>query len=75
MTELRNRVVQLGHFGDPKELKVVDAPLPIPGKGEVRVRVLASGVEYTDTLIRRHMYRDRGPPTAVRDGIRRCRRN
>ena len=57
MTELRNRVVQVGRFGDPEELKVVDAPLPIPGKGEVRVRVLASGVEYTDTLIRRHMYR------------------
>ena len=61
MTELRNRVVQVARFGDPQELEVVDAPLPTVGKGEVRVRVLASGVEYTDTLIRRRMY----PQTAA----------
>jgi NADPH:quinone reductase len=61
MTELRNRVVQVGRFGDPEELEVVDAPLPTARKGEVRVRVLASGIEYTDTLIRRHMY----PQTAA----------
>jgi NADPH:quinone reductase-like Zn-dependent oxidoreductase len=30
--------------------------LPSAGQGEVRVRVLASGLEYTDVLIRRHMY-------------------
>jgi len=35
---------------------VVDAPLPTAGRGEVRVRVLASGLEYTDVLIRRHLY-------------------
>ena len=61
MTELRNWVVQVGRFGGPEELQVVDTPLPTAGKGEVRVRVLASGMEYTDTLIRRHMY----PQTAV----------
>src|SRR5690349_5834937 len=54
--ELRNRVVQLKRFGGPEELEVVDAPLPTAGPGEVRVRVLASGIEYTDTLIRRHLY-------------------
>lgn len=27
----------------------VSQPLPTPGRGEVRVRVLASGLEYTDT--------------------------
>jgi NADPH:quinone reductase-like Zn-dependent oxidoreductase len=37
-------------------LEVVDAPLPTAGRGEVRVRVLASGVEYTDVVIRRHLY-------------------
>jgi len=51
-----NRVVQLTRFGDPDALQVVDAPLPVPGKGEVRVRVLASGIEYTDVTIRRHLY-------------------
>jgi NADPH:quinone reductase-like Zn-dependent oxidoreductase len=53
MTELRNRIVQIRQFGDTDGLEVVDAPLPKAGEGEVRVRVLASGLEYTDTLIRR----------------------
>ena len=54
--EPRNRVVQIRRFGGPEELEVVDAPLPMAARGEVRVRVVASGVEYTDTLIRRHLY-------------------
>src|SRR5262249_56669677 len=56
MTELRNRVVQVRRFGGPDELEVDEAPLPTAGRGEVRVRVLASGVEYTDVVIRRHVY-------------------
>ena len=56
MTEPRNRVVQVRRFGDADELEVVDAPLPKAGRGEVRVRVLASSVEYTDVTIRRHLY-------------------
>lgn len=62
MIEPRNRVVQVQRFGGPEWLEVVDAPLPTAGPGKVRVRVLASGVEYTDTLIRRHLY----PQTASR---------
>ena len=56
MTEPRNRVVQLRRFGGPDGLEVIDVPLPAAGRGEVRVRVLASGLEYTDVLIRRHLY-------------------
>ncbi len=56
MREPRNRVVRVRRFGGPDELEVVDAPLPTAGRGEVRVRVLASGVEYTDVVIRRHLY-------------------
>src|SRR5262249_47090218 len=62
MREPRNRVVQVGRFGDPDGLEVVDALLPTAGRGEVRVRVLASSVQYTDVLIRRHLY----PQTAAR---------
>jgi NADPH:quinone reductase-like Zn-dependent oxidoreductase len=58
MREPRNRVVQVKRFGGPDELEVVDAPLPTAGRDEVRVRVLASSVEYTDVVIRRH----RRPP-------------
>jgi NADPH:quinone reductase len=56
MKEPRNRVVQVTHFGGPDGLEVIDAPLPTAGRGEVRVRLLASGLEYTDVLIRRHLY-------------------
>ena len=53
---MRNRVVQVSRFGGPEGLEVVDAPMPSPGPGEVRVRVLASSLEYTDVPIRRHLY-------------------
>jgi D-arabinose 1-dehydrogenase-like Zn-dependent alcohol dehydrogenase len=43
MNELRNRIVQVSRFGGPEGLEVVEAPLPTPGRSEVRVRVLASG--------------------------------
>jgi NADPH2:quinone reductase len=52
----RNRVVQLNTFGSAEGLSVVDAPLPTARSGEVRVRVLASSLEYTDVVIRRHLY-------------------
>jgi NADPH:quinone reductase-like Zn-dependent oxidoreductase len=56
MADPHNRVVQISRFGGPDVLEVVDAPLPKAGRGEVRVRVLASGLEYTDVTIRRHLY-------------------
>src|SRR5262247_4201975 len=67
MREQRNRVIQIRSFGGPDELEVVDAPLPTAGRGEVRVRVLASSVEYTDVTIRRHLYPwvRRRPPFAM----------
>jgi len=63
----RNQVVQVRRFGGPEGLEVVDAPLPTAGRGEVRVRVLASSVEYTDVTIRRHVYPwvHRRPPFAM----------
>jgi NADPH:quinone reductase-like Zn-dependent oxidoreductase len=68
MREPRNRVVQVRRFGDPDGLEVVDAPLPTAGRGDVRVRVLASSMEYTDVVIRRHLYPQtmhRQPPFAL----------
>jgi NADPH:quinone reductase-like Zn-dependent oxidoreductase len=56
MREPYNRVVQVKRFGGPEGFEVVDAPLPMAGPGEVRVRVLASALEYTDVVIRRHLY-------------------
>lgn len=56
MTEPHNRVVRVSRFGDADGLEVVDAALPTAGRGEVRVRVLASSLNYTEVLIRRHLY-------------------
>jgi NADPH:quinone reductase-like Zn-dependent oxidoreductase len=51
-----NRVVQLRDFGGPEQLQVVEAPMPTAGAREVRVRVLASSLVYSDVTIRRHLY-------------------
>src|SRR5262245_48115035 len=56
MSEPRNRAVQVNRYGEPDQLQVVDALMPAARRGEVRVRVLASGIEYTDVVIRRHLY-------------------
>jgi len=61
MAEQRNRIVQLSEYGGPEALRIVDSPTPSAGPGEVRVRILASSINYTETLIRRHLY----PQTAA----------
>src|SRR5213596_213048 len=48
--------VVVDHFGGPEVLKVVEEDDPRPGQGEVRVRVLAAGVSFTDALIRAGTY-------------------
>jgi NADPH:quinone reductase len=48
--------VVVDQFGGPEVLRVVEADDPRPGPGEVRVRVLAAGVSFTDALIRAGTY-------------------
>jgi NADPH:quinone reductase-like Zn-dependent oxidoreductase len=62
MTQKVARTIQLTRFGDAEGLHIVDIPMPRPARGEVRVRVLASSLNYTDILIRKHLY----PQTAAR---------
>lgn len=56
MTEAGSKVVQVRHFGSPDGLDVVGAPLPTAGLGEVRVRILASGLECTSVVIRHQLH-------------------
>ena len=44
MREPRNRVVQVRRFGGPDELEVVDAPLPMAGRGRVACSPRASSI-------------------------------
>jgi NADPH:quinone reductase-like Zn-dependent oxidoreductase len=57
------RKIQVAHFGGPEELKVVEKESrPIPGLGSVRIKVLAAGTGFTDSMIRRGKYPEyRGP--------------
>ena len=50
------RRVVVTRFGGPEVLDVVETDTPLPGSGEVRVRVLASGASFTDTQLRAGTY-------------------
>jgi NADPH:quinone reductase-like Zn-dependent oxidoreductase len=48
----RTKRVVVDHFGGPEVLKVIEEDSPRPAPGEVRVKVLAAGVSYTDAMLR-----------------------
>src|SRR5437764_7884331 len=52
----RTKRVVVDDFGGPEVLKVIEEDAPRPAPGEVRVRVLAAGVSFTDALIRAGTY-------------------
>jgi NADPH2:quinone reductase len=49
---LKNTRILVAHYGGPDALRVVEEECPEPGKGDVRVRVLAAGVALPDILAR-----------------------
>lgn len=51
--------IELTAFGGPDKLRVVEEEaLPEPAAGQVRVKVLAAGTGFTDTIIRQGQYVD-----------------
>ena len=45
--------VRISRFGGPEVLQMVEEPtIPEPGPGGVRIKVLAAGTGFTDTMIR-----------------------
>src|SRR5436309_10171141 len=48
--------VVVERYGGPEVLKVVEEDDPRPGPGELRVRVLAAGVSFSDALLRAGAY-------------------
>ena len=55
------RRVVVDHYGGPEVLMIVEEDDPRPGPGEVRVRVLAAGVSFTDSQLRAGTYIPGGP--------------
>ncbi|HMH29779.1 MAG TPA: medium chain dehydrogenase/reductase family protein [Steroidobacteraceae bacterium] len=55
--------IRISRFGGPEVLQMAEDPtMPEPGAGEVRIKVLAAGTGFTDTMIRRGRYPDfKGP--------------
>ena len=50
------KAVQITQFGGAEELKYLDLPDPVPGPGDVLVRVQAAGVNFADIYSRRGNY-------------------
>ena len=50
------RAVQITEFGGPEVLGVSDVPDPVPGEGELLVRVSRAGVNFGDTHQRQNQY-------------------
>ena len=50
------RAVQIVEFGGPEVLRVSDVPDPVPGQGELLVRVSRAGVNFGDTHQRQNQY-------------------
>jgi NADPH:quinone reductase-like Zn-dependent oxidoreductase len=50
------QAVRFTQYGDPDVLEVVDVPDPVPGPGQVRLRVRAAGVNPADHKMRRGLW-------------------
>lgn len=59
------RAIWITKKGGPEALEVREAPDPTPGPGEVRVKVVASGVNFADILARTGLYPDAPPLPCV----------
>ncbi|MFW6229308.1 MAG: alcohol dehydrogenase catalytic domain-containing protein, partial [Alkalispirochaeta sp.] len=59
------KYVQFSEHGGPEVLNLVDTPKPEPREGEVRIRIVAAGLNYIDTYHRTGYY----PVSSLPSGI------
>ena len=50
------RIIDISQFGGPEILTVAEAPVPMPGQGDVLIRVAAAGINRADLLQRQGHY-------------------
>lgn len=50
------RAIQISEFGGPEQLELVDVPEPVPGDGQVLIKVNRAGINYADTHARENSY-------------------
>ena len=59
------RQAVIPRYGPPEVFEMRTAPDPVPGEGEIRVRVRAAGVNFADILARLGLYPDAPKPPVV----------
>ena len=59
------RQAVIPRHGPPEVFEVRESPDPVPGEGQVRIRVRAAGVNFADVLARLGLYPDAGKPPFV----------
>jgi NADPH:quinone reductase-like Zn-dependent oxidoreductase len=59
------KAVWIPKFGKPDVLELRETDDPTPGRGEVRIRVRASGINFAEIMARQGLYRDAPPLPAV----------
>jgi NADPH2:quinone reductase len=53
------KAIQLIKHGDAdKAFRITELPAPVPGEGEVLIRVESFGLNFADVMSRRHLYKD-----------------
>jgi NADPH2:quinone reductase len=50
------RAIQMTEFGGPEVLKLSELPVPVPGPGEVLIKVTRAGLNFADTHTRTNSY-------------------
>jgi NADPH2:quinone reductase len=50
------RAIQMTEFGGPEVLKLAELPSPVPGSGEILIRVTRAGLNFADTHTRTNSY-------------------
>lgn len=50
------KAIQVAAAGSTDQLRIVEAPCPTPGPGEILVKVRFAGVNFADTMLRRDAY-------------------
>ena len=59
------RQAVIPRYGPPEVFQIREAPDPVPGDGDIRVRVRAAGINYADILSRLGLYPDAPKPPVV----------
>jgi NADPH2:quinone reductase len=55
------RAIQIQETGGPEVLKLVELPIPLPGAGQVLIRVQAVGINFIDIYYRKGVYKSALP--------------